>query len=36
MPILETGSEIKVTVAKGHYTLYNKRPNTETKNLHKQ
>ena len=36
MPILETRSEIKVTVTQGHYALYNKRPNTETKNLHKQ
>ena len=24
MPILETRSEIKVTVTQGHYTLYNK------------
>ena len=36
MPILETRSEIKVTVTQGHYALYNKRLNTETKNLHKQ
>ena len=36
MPILETRLEIKVTVTQGHYALYTKRPNTETKNLHKQ
>ena len=30
MSILETRSEIKVTVTQGHYAFYNKRPNKES------